>query len=485
MILRRGNHRLLYAFLALCCLVPQCPVRADGSGAFLSAAEIERVDAAVAHVMGSKVPGVSLAVIRDGVPAYARGYGVMDLAGHRPITATTRMEIGSVTMQFTAAAILQLSEAGKLSLDDKLGKYVPEYSAGRDITLRQLLELQSGIVDYYPIDDAEAGKIFTRKASVQDVLALFADKPLAFPPGSRFAFNNTDYFLLGLVVERVSGLGYNVYLKRNIFDRAGMTRSTTVSSEPRLSDFPSGYWHVGGAVGKAPRLEDGWGLATFNIVSDVGDLAKWDAALFGGKIVNRDDIVLMETPAMLSDGKPSPLGYGMGWFSSAIETHKMLRFQGGSLGFGAMNAVFPDDHLELIAEVNATSTVIVPQAITTAVFEALYPEIAAKRLIPAIGEDAAITAKAKKFVLALQAGSLEPIPMTEALREKLTPGKLEQIKAVLTRSGEISSFVFKGWQSADDIASFDYLVLFDNQNWSFQIGFDPAGMVASLSLSPA
>jgi D-alanyl-D-alanine carboxypeptidase len=450
----------------------------------LTTNEIARIDAAANRLLAAGAPGLSLAIIKHDAVVYTKGYGVMNLKSRRPVTATTRMEIGSLTMQFTAAAILQLSESGKLSLDDALGKYVPEYVVGRDITLRQLLQFTSGVPDYFPIDDAVAAKLFAQKASVNEVLDLFSGKPLDFAPGSSAAFGNTGYFLLSLVVERVSGLDYDIYLRRHIFAPAGMTQSTTMAEEAKIGDMASGYLQVGTDSNPAPKIEDSWGRGTFDIVSNVLDIAKWDAALLNGKIVNRDDVALMMRPATLTDGKTVP--YGMAWIDSrGIEGHRMIHLYGGTVGFIAINVVFPDDHLILVAASNVNYQILPGHSITDTVFDALHPEVVAKRLAPAANENKAITTQARELIRMLQTGSLADSALTEQLHQKLTPTILNKIKITLAGAGEPSTLIFKGQQGSEKGTAYEYLVRFKNQDWALKMTLDPSGKLASIGLGPA
>ena len=450
----------------------------------LTTDEIARINAAANRLLAAGAPGLSLAIIKHDAVVYTKGYGVMDLKSRRPVSATTRMEIGSLTMQFTAAAILQLSESGKLSLDDALGKYVPEYVVGRDITLRQLLQFTSGVPDYFPTDDAVAAKIFAQKASLKKVLDLFAGKPLDFAPGSSAAFGNTSYFLLGLVVERVSGLDYDIYVKRHIFARAGMTRSTTMAEETKIGDMASGYLQVRSDSNPTPRIDNPWGRGTFNIVSNVLDIAKWDMALLNGKIVNRDDVALMMTPAILTDGKAVP--YGMAWIDSrGVEGRRMIHLYGGTVGFIAINVVFPDDHLILVAASNVNYQILPAHSITDAVFDALHPEVVAKRLAPAPDENTAITTQARELIRMLQTGTLADSALTEQLHEKLTPTILDKIKITLAGAGEPSTLIFKGQQESEKGKAYEYLVRFKNQDWTLKMILDPSGKLASIGLGPA
>ena len=419
------------------------PHTARAASAGLGPAEKARVDAAMEHLVQGGVPGVELAVVRDGQVVYAQGYGFADVAARRPIKPDTPMEVGSMTMQFTAAAVLQLVEAGKLSLDDKLGKYIPEYILGRDITLRQLLKLEGGVPDYFWQDEV-GGRIFTQKPSFDRVLNLFEDHKLEFTPGTRWAFNNSEYFLLGQVIQRVSGQTWESYVRRNVFARAGMTHTTTMAHEAGLRDFAVGYWRMHGAVGKAPKTHDLWGLATFDVVSTVGDMAKWTAALQAGKIVDRDHVALMMNPAPLDNGEATPLRTGVTFNNTAIENHRMVWNDGGTLGFIGINAIFPDEGLQLIVLSNANLTIIYPSPLLSAAFFALHPEAEAVRFGPAPGEDTAVTAKIRSGLLAIRAGAIGPDQATDSLR-----ASVNDLKPLLDQSGDIDRLVFKGQKASD------------------------------------
>jgi D-alanyl-D-alanine carboxypeptidase len=437
-----------------------------------------RVDAAMNHLVEAGVPGIELAVVKDGILAYTQGYGLADLKTKRPLTADTPMEIGSLTMQFTAAAILQLAESGKISLDDKLGKYVPEYILGRDITLRHLLKLQGGVPDYFWQDEV-SGRIFTQKPSVDRVLNLFEDHKLEFAPGTRWASNNSEYFLLGQVIERVTGMHWETYVKRNIFARAGMTHTTTIAHEPELRDFPVGYWRMNSVIGNAPRPYDLWGLATFNVVSTVGDIANWTAALQSGEIVNRDNVALMMNPGLLDNGEPTPLHTGMAFRNTALEERPMVWNDGGTLGFTGINAIFPDERLQLIVLSNANITIVYPSPLLNAAFFALHPDLEARRFAPAPGEDMAITAKVRNGLQAIRAGTLG----ADQIDQDLGAG-MDELKQFLEQKGDIESLIFKGQKAYVKGTSYDYRVRFARGDFLFNFVLDSTSKFADIHVAP-
>lgn len=444
----------------------------------LSDMDRARVDSAMNHLVEVGVPGIELAVVKDGTVAYVQGYGLANLKTRRPVTATTPMEIGSLTMQFTAAAILQLVEVHRISLDDRLGKYVPEYVLGRDITLRQLLSLQGGVPDYFWQDEV-SGRIFAQKPSVDRVLNLFEDHKLEFAPGTRWAFNNSEYFLLGQVIERVTGMRWETYVKRNVFARAGMTHTTTIAHESELSDFPVGYWRMHGVIGSAPRPYDLWGLATFNVVSTVSDMVKWNLALQAGEIVSRDDVALMMNPETLKDGGPTPSHSGMAFHNTALEERPMVWNDGGTLGFTGINAIFPEERLQLVVLSNANITIVYPGPLLNAAFFALHPDAEARRYSPVAGEDEAITGKIRSDLEAIRAGTLAADQATDEFR-----AGADDIRQFLDHWGDIKAFIFKGRKASDNRTSYDYRTRFARGDVLIDVVLDPSGKVADINIGP-
>ncbi|HLI95540.1 MAG TPA: serine hydrolase domain-containing protein, partial [Candidatus Baltobacteraceae bacterium] len=237
-------------------------------------------------VQANKTPAAEIGVVRSGKLIVDDAYGMANLKQKVPATPQTQFEIGSVTKQFTAAAILQLKEQGKLDLGDSLGKYVPEYARGKDITIEQLLWQVSGVPNYTDVSHFVhiAG---TTPGGVDPAIALIAKKPLDFKPGTRFEYSNTNYILLGAVVARVSHMPWETYIRKNIFEPTGMMRSGFIQDEPSMPDVATGYSRgKKGRLQVAPPLNGPWAGAAGGIVSTVSDMAKWDTAFYGGKIVS-------------------------------------------------------------------------------------------------------------------------------------------------------------------------------------------------------
>jgi len=184
-----------------------------------------------------KIWGLAIAVARAGHILYEHGFGFKDAAKLKPIDPETHFEIGSVTKQFTAAAILQLKEQGKLSLDDTLAKYLPGFPHSSEISIRQLLNQTSGLADYFSVSGFDAHDL----GGFEKIVSLIDKEPLKFMPGQSFDYSNTNYIALGRVVEVVSGESYRQYIQRHLFDPAGMSQSVTIAEENSVENMAKGF----------------------------------------------------------------------------------------------------------------------------------------------------------------------------------------------------------------------------------------------------
>lgn len=427
------------------------------------------------------VPGAQIAILRDGSVVVSQAYGVANVARSTPVTQDSQFEIGSITKQFTAAAILQLKEQGKLRLSDPLGKYVPEYPRGKKITIEQLLRQVSGIPDYLNDTKASESVVSKTPGGLDAALKLIVKMPLHFAPGTRWRYSNTNYLLLGAIVARVSGVPYEQYIREHIFKPAGMSNSAFVRDEPSLPAMATGYEIGKGPPRVAPAIQDGWAGGAGAIVSTALDLAKWDAAFFGGKIVSPQDVTLATTSATLPDGESTR--YGFGWGIDTLDSQPMIWHNGGSLGFVSQNDYFPVQREAIVVLTNDNGPSAA--AIAERVFETLNPEIAAASAKPAEGEDPAVTALAKKWLQLSQQGKLDKADLTQEFAEFLTPERTGQAKDGLAPLGEPQSFVYRGKQTMNGVTIYTYRVTFDSAALMMTIGIDGKGKIAGLGFRPA
>lgn len=303
-------------------------------------------DAVKHRVAETGAPGVTIAIVRDDKIAYEGAFSMRRLRG-AAMDTETRFEIGSLTKLFTAAAILQLKERGKLALDDRLNKYLPQFPHASEITLRRLLNQTTGLPDFMQTNHFL--RISRTSPGGFARIARMAEAPLHFTPGSRWEYSNTNYIALGRVIEVVSGQSYDRYVRRHLFAAAGMTHTTTVENEHRVTDMATGYWRgleMKGALIPAPALTESWSWSAGDIISTVGDLARWQIALQTGHIISKSDFAVMTTPVRLSNGKAGD--YGFHWWSDSVHGHAMLSSLGDTYGSSSCIDIFPGEQLAII-----------------------------------------------------------------------------------------------------------------------------------------
>jgi CubicO group peptidase (beta-lactamase class C family) len=444
----------------------------------LDPARIKQIDTDVRAILDrTKTPSAVIAIVQDDRVIYRKAYGLRDRERRLSADVSTLYEIGSITKQFTAAAILQLQEEAKLDIDDKLSKYLPDAPHAGELTLRQLLSHTSGLPEYFdgPDIDQEA----TKPVTFAQLMARIADKPLTFAPGSRMAYNNTGYILLGRVIEVVSHQTYRDYVRTHLLDRAGMKRTYTVANEPQLTNMAVGYRVKEGALQPAPTIHDSFGWSAGNLVSTVDDLANWSRALAAGKIVSEKSYREMTTPAVISQG---PSDYGLGLFVDSIRDQPRIGHTGGSFGFTTADEFFPKQNVRIIAFTNCTANPEPGEMMTSAIFDDLFPDIAAAARQPAPGEDREITLKAEKFFDALQKGDEEYSALAAKLATKMKDGLARRLADQFTAFGSPTRFIYKGSRAENNLHWFDYVVEFGpGSQLKFAIGLDDAAKIASIS----
>lgn len=267
-----------------------------------------------------------------------KAYGMADREWSIPNTPETKFQIGSLTKQFTAACILQLVEQGKLSLDDKLSKFFPSFYKADSVTIHMLLNHTSGIPSFTGL--AGFDKIDKLTFSRDSMIDFFNNKPYDFSPGSNFKYNNSGPFLLGFIIEKVSGLSYENYLRKNIFDKIGMSATGLNHWDTILPLRAKGYEMVKNKAVNAPFTSLEWPFSSGALFSTIDDLYKWDRALYSNTILTENFKQRMFTP-----GKGN---YGYGFFIDSFEQHPHIWHTGGIPGFHSNMARFPKDDVFIL-----------------------------------------------------------------------------------------------------------------------------------------
>ncbi len=282
-------------------------------------------------------------VSSDGKLLINQGYGFADVEWDIPNVPEGKFRLGSLTKQFTAASILLLEEQGKLKVEDPVSKYVPDAPvAWEKITIFNLLTHTSGIPNFTGFPDYRDTE--WKDTTPQELVARFRDKPLDFPPGTKFSYSNSGYILLGYILEKVSGQTYTDFLQKNIFTPLGMSDTGVDSNAAILPKRVQGYVPSPNGMLHAGYISMTIPFSAGSLYSTTGDLLKWEQGLFGGKVLNPASLAKMTTPIKE--------GYGFGLFVHDENGHKRIDHGGGIEGFNTSLAYYPDDKLVVVVLAN-------------------------------------------------------------------------------------------------------------------------------------
>jgi D-alanyl-D-alanine carboxypeptidase len=373
------------------------------------------------------VPSASVAIIRNGKLAYLHAYGLANLEAKMPAQASMRYSIGSISKQFTAAAMLLLQEDGKLSLDDKVSKYVPDLTQANDVTIAELLSQTSGYQDYWPQDYVMPDML--QPTTTQHILDRWARIPLDFKPGTRWQYSNTNYVIAGLIVEKASGMRLLQFLRERIFGPLHMNGVLNIDQEKLETSDATGYMRYGlGPLHPAPKEGKGWLFAMGELAMNAEDLAKWDISLIEQSLLKPQSYRQMEREVLLADGPGTD--YGLGVDVGMKGDHRFVAHSGEVSGFVAQNTVYPDDHAAVIVLTNQDA-IGAASEIADGVAEELFA--------PATGS-AHDTEIAKKVFAGLQKGKIERTLFTDNCNAYFTPTALHDYAASLGKLGTVQQF---------------------------------------------
>ncbi len=312
-----------------------------------------KVDALFADVVQSNRPGAAVLVARNGGIVLAKGYGLAQVETQIPITCDTRFRIGSITKQFTAAAILKLAEDGKLSIDDPLIKFVPDWPRGQEVTVRHLLTHSSGIHNFTAKADFKAH--VRSPLPLEKLILSFKDDPYDFDPGEKYSYCNSGYVLLGSLVEKISGQTYASYLQKMFFEPLGMKDTGVYPSGAAIAHEALGYSYENGVVHRSVDWDMSNVAASGALYSTAHDLFRWNEALFGQKVLSAASMKTAFTVSVLKGDDPShpeDTGYGCGWTIDRLNSLREISHGGELNGFGSYLLRMPDYHLTVVVLLN-------------------------------------------------------------------------------------------------------------------------------------
>ena len=296
----------------------------------------------------TKIAGGAILVHQKGKTLLKKSYGQASLELEVPMPENAHFEIGSVTKQFTAAAILKLVEAEKLSLEDDFTQYLKFDTKGREITIDQLLNHTSGIASYTEIE--EFGSLVPQELPRDSLLRILETKDFLFEPGEALIYNNSAYFFLGLIIEKVSGKTYEEYLKEIIFDPLGMQDTYYCSTRKVVKNKAYGYDYSPEGLQQKQYLSHNWPYAAGSLCSTTEDLLIWMTAIHNGKLLSEGQYQQLITPKTLKDG--TPVRYAMGISNFNNYGNQEISHGGGIPGFLTETKYFPEQDLYIICLTN-------------------------------------------------------------------------------------------------------------------------------------
>jgi D-alanyl-D-alanine carboxypeptidase len=345
---RPRNLRAAFIFILFAASLLQAQAPAP-----VSAALREKIDAIAKQALTSTgVPSVSIATVQGGAITYLQAYGDGRIEPHTPALPSMRYSIGSISKQFTAAAMLLLAEQGKLSLDDPVSRFLPNLTRGNEVTIRELLSHTSGYQDYWPQDYVPP--FMLQPITADKILDQWARKPLDFDPGTDWQYSNTNFVIAGLIVEKASGEPLLQFLSEHIFTPLGMKSVMNIDQNRLTETDATGYLRYAlGPPRLAPKEGKGWLFAAGELAMPAEDLAKWDISMINQTVLRPASYAQMEKEVVLKNGLGTR--YGLGVDVRQESGQRAIEHGGEVSGFTADNIVFPDARMAVVVLVNEDS----------------------------------------------------------------------------------------------------------------------------------
>jgi CubicO group peptidase (beta-lactamase class C family) len=447
-----------------------------------------KVDAFVrSELQRQHIPGVALGVYRDGQLTKAKGYGLADLEWNAAVTPDTIFQSGSMGKQFTATAVMMLVEEGKVALDDPVKKYFPDApEAWNDIQVHNLLSHTSGLSEYETGPRTKVGgPFYIRMDFTEDELyKKIAEMPMDFKTGEDWAYRNTNYVLLGILIHRVTGRFYGDFLQERVFNPLGMTRTRIISEEDIIPRRASGYRLVKGEL-----KNQEWVSPTLNSTADgalyftVEDLQKWDAALYTERLLKKSSLERMWTVEKLNDGKPNKANYGFGWEINTVNGHRVIEHGGAWQGFTTYIARYVDDKWTVVALTNLDSGHANPKKITSGVAAIYNPALKPAEEKPILDNEPQVTQLVKALLRDMPEGKARPEQFTEEARKRLFPDAMQELGPALKEFGELKTLELLARTEEGERRNYRYRARYPEMTLMVSIGLTKDDKIARLNFS--
>jgi CubicO group peptidase (beta-lactamase class C family) len=421
------------------------------------------------------IPGAAVAVVKGGRVVRMKGYGVASLEFGVPVTTDTVFEIGSVSKQMTAAGVMLLVQDGKVKLDERISKYLPNTpEAWRDVTVRHLMTHTSGIKSYSSLEGFE----LAQRMTIDDFIKKLSPHPLEFTPGEKNIYSNSGFNLLAYIIETQSGKKYIDFMRERIFTPLGMTRTFDRDPKNIIRLRASGYeWIDGQHSGRDGDLTDLMGAGS--IVSTIEDMTKWEAALRGDKLLNAESKKQIWTQFTFNNGKLSP--YGLGWRIGDVREHKLISHSGQTAGFGAAIHRYVGDDVTVIALTNL-GEVGMGTLIALDVAKQYIPKMSLRAVNTRVSVDNALAKTIDAAIRGRFDSSVDENIFTSSLSRSLGTQRAKNLSSRLKIYGPMSATRVVKRESVDGKDTMSVIAETPRRIFLWRVVVDDSGKIAELNL---
>ena len=453
-------HFTKHFFLAFCLALAGCAV-ADPTDDYVNT-QMKRLN----------IPGLVLLVVQDGKVLKRQAYGRADIEKDTPMTTEMRLDLGSIGKTFTATMIMQLVDEKKVDLDKSIQTYVPDApDAWKAVTVRQCLSHTSGLPEYALVPGVGLLDSFDEKKWKDTMYKL----PLDFEPGLMFAYSNTNFKMLGQIIERLRGKSYPDALQAFVCKPAGMTKTSFDKK-----DAPTGYFfsegrHQNLGYGGAGYMNSDGGEFT-----TVDDLYAFSQALASGKVLKPERVKEMQTAARTASGRKIP--YGLGWFSDSVEDNPRITHGGNSVGFAATLSMYPKQKLTIVMLCNVYD--VTGDDFALGLARVLAPELKSKPLAESPDPDVARTEKLKAGLMALTKGDGQFADFHEDMKKRLATGRGRMVMGGYRNLAGMTSLNYIDSREDDPDTVFRYRATTAQASWIVEFVVDKSGKIYSIRRLP-
>lgn len=434
---------------------------------------ISKVDDITENILKeSKIPSASIAIVKHGKIIFNQAYGNAKLNPVVKAKPDMRYAIGSISKQFTSAAILILEQEGKLTLNDPISKWLPDLTKANEVTIREILSHTSGYQDFWPQDYNPP--MMLKPITTDEILDRWAKKPLDFEPGTKWEYSNTNYVIAAQIVEKISNEPFYKFLHDNILKPLGLSSAVNFDEGKLTGEDPSGYMRYGlGPLRPAMPEGSGWMSGAGELAMTSGDLAKWDISLINQSLLDSNSYHQLETDVLLKNGVATNYGLGVG--VRMMDNHRLISHSGEVSGFTSYNLVFPDDSAAVVVLTNQDAA---PAAGTIA------SRIAHILFKTQDSETSMRTEQARKIFKDLQNGKIDRSLFTDDANFYFSEEAIKDFKSSLDSLGEPTKFVQTSEHKRGGMLERSFRVIFPNitlRVWTYQM---PNGKLEQYQVAP-